>query len=1123
MSKALLKNTFRDIKNTKARFISIMMIVALGVGFFAGIKSAAPSMEKMAIDYYEETNLMDFKLMSTVGFDDKDAKKVASTDGVDDVSPSYFLDVSVSYNNVGKIFRLHAVPQEYRGSKPISTLQVVEGRLPQKSGEIAVEKTDMSPYKIGDKIKIDEKVGDVDVKSQLDTLQYTVVGIVRSPMYIAIDRGTTNVGNGKIDRFAYIGADDFNIDRYTVMYATLETNGKAVSPFEDEYEQMIDRVCKNLERTADIQVKYFKKENIFSAQRDINKAQIKLDDGKKKADEEFSKAQQKIEDGEKEYYSQIQKAEYDIITGQAEIEKGQAELDSRFAMYNESVEEFNTEIAAGKAELEKAKLEYDDGVRQLEELKATVTQLENQKASIAVQTLSGIISSLPQGMDQKIIDALNKYLTYITPQNARDVLVGVKKFTFLIFGDVLDRAIAGIDEIDKNIALINSNIEQIQPRLDEAKIKLDEGYKELEGKEAEAKAQLDDAKKQLDSAQAELDKAKLELESGRQTLNSSKVSGLKEIEKGKEEYEKKKQETEKEFKDAQKEIDDAKEELSKIGEVKWYVFDRTDNPGYANFTQDTGRIDAVATVFPMFFLLVAMLVCLTTMTRLVEEKRTEIGTLKALGYSNMSITFKFVSYSCFAALFGCALGCALGIPILPKVIYNAYGMLYNMRNIKVVVSMSSMWLAIISAFVCCSAVTFFVCYKTLKHKPASLMRPKTPKAGKRILLERISLLWKHFNFSSKVTWRNLFRYKSRLFMTALGIAGCTALMLTAFGLYDSINDVVDLQFNELSNYNTIIITNKEKTNDEIDVIRQSMSDDTRFDKTASVMQKNISVSSESAKKDNDVYITVCGDTKDFESIMTLRNRVSKTTLHLDSSGVIITEKLAKLLDVSEGDTITIGEGDDSAKIIGVAENYVANYVYMSEQAYENMTGEQVMYNTIYADAPNMSEELEKELGTDYLEQDYVAAISFTSSISDDFKDMVSSMNMIIVVMIVCAGALAIVVLYNLTNINLAERNREIATIKVLGFTHRETSAFVYRENIILTLFGIMVGLGLGVWLWQFVVETVEVDAIMFGKHIHVLSYVLSAIMTALFSLVVNLIMYFRIKAVNMVESLKSIE
>lgn len=1123
MSKALLKNTFRDIKNTKARFISILMIVALGVGFFAGVKSASPSMEQMAVNYYKETNLMDFKLLSTVGFDDEDAKKIKATDGVKDVMPSYFLDVSVTHENVAKIFRLHAVPAKYEDSDAISNLQVVEGRLPQKSGEIAVEKTDIRPYKIGDKITIDESVGDVDVKGQLSTLQYTVVGIVRSPMYIALDRGTTNVGNGKIERFAYIGAQDFDIERYTVMYATLDTNNVDVSPFDDKYEQMVDKIVDNLEHTADVQVEYFNNENIFSAQKEIDKAQLELDDGKKKADKEFKKAEQKIKDGEEEYYTQIKKAENDIATGQAEIDKGQSELNDQWALYNDSVEKFNTEIASGKAELEKGQQEYDSGVKQLEELKATVIQLENQKAVVATQTLSGIIASLPKGIDQRIIDALNQSLSYITPQNAKDVLVGVKKFTFLILGDVLDMAIAGIDEIDKNIALINSNIEQIQPQLDEAKTKLDEGYAELEQKEAEAKKQLDDAKKQLDSAQNELESAKAELESGRQTLSQSKVSGLSEIEKGKAELEKEKEKTKKELSDAQKEIDDAKEELEKIGEVKWYVFDRTDNPGYANFTQDTGRIDAVATVFPMFFLLVAMLVCLTTMTRLVEEKRTEIGTLKALGYSNMSITFKFVAYSCFAVLFGCVLGCVLGVPILPKVIYNAYGMLYNMRDIKVVVSQSSLWLAVIAAFVCCSAVTFFVCYKTLRHKPASLMRPKTPKAGKRILLERISFVWKRFNFSSKVTWRNLFRYKSRLFMTALGIAGCTALMLTAFGLYDSINDVVELQFNELSNYNTIIITDKEKTDDEIDAIRQSVDSDTRFDKTATVMQKNISVSSDSAKKDSDVYITVCGNVEDFENILTLRNRQTKTPLHLDSSGVIITEKLAKLLGVSQGDTITIGEGDDSATIIGVAENYVANYVYMSSDAYTKMTGEQVMYNTVYANAVNMTKDLEKELGTDYLNEDYVAAISFTSSISDDFKDMVGSMNMIIVVMIVCAGALAIVVLYNLTNINLAERNREIATIKVLGFTHRETSAFVYRENIILTLFGIMVGLGLGVWLWQFVVETVEVDTIMFGKSIHLLSYVLAAILTAVFSLVVNLIMYFRIKAINMVESLKSIE
>ncbi len=1123
MKKALLKNTIREIKNTKARFISILMIVALGVGFFVGVKSASPSMEKMAIDYYKDTNLMDVKLLSTVGFDDDDVQKISATNGIKDVMPSYFLDVSVTYQNVGRIFRLHAVPSEYEQNESISDLQVVEGRLPQKSGEIAVEKTDIRPYKIGDKIKIDSKVGDVDVESNLDTLEYTVVGIVRSPMYISLDRGTTNVGNGKIDGFAYISPQCFDIERYTVVYATLDTNEKDVSPFDEQYDKMIDDVIDDLELTADERVVYFNKENIEKAQKEIDDGKVELDDARKKADKELKDAQAEIEKGEKEYYSGINQAQTQINNGQSQMNSSRAELDVQWATYNESVEKFNTEINLAKEELNKGKAEYESALSEIDALKNTANELKAQKVSVATQTLYGIISSLPQGTDQSVIDTLKFYASNITADNAKDVLVGVKSATFSMFDGALDTAISAIDTIDSNLIAIESGIAMGEQQLLGVKEQLDFAEAEIAQKEAMTLEQLSQYKSQLDNAESELQNANIQLQNSRIELDKAKTSGLLELEKGKSEFEKAKADAEKELDDAQTELDDAQKKLDDLGEVKWYVFDRTDNPGYGNFTQDTGRIDAVATVFPMFFLLVAMLVCLTTMTRLVEEKRTEIGTLKALGYSNMSIIFKFVSYSCLAAFLGCVLGCALGIPILPKVIYNAYGMLYNMRDINIVVSQSSLYQAIVSAFVCCAAVTFVVCYKTLRHKPATLMRPKTPKAGKRILLERISILWKHFNFSSKVTWRNLFRYKSRLFMTALGIAGCTALMLTAFGLYDSINDVVDLQFNELSNYNTIIVTDKEKSADDIAQLKSDIDTDERFLNSATVMQKNISVASDTAKKDSDVYLTVCENSAQFENILNLRDRKSQDKLSLSDSGVIITEKLSNLLGVDVKDTITIGEGDDTAKVIGIAENYVANYIYMSSTAYEKMTGDHAMYNTVYCDAQNVTKDLEKELGTDYLERDDVAAISFTSSISDDFKDMVSSMNMIVLVMIVCAGALAIVVLYNLTNINLAERNREISTIKVLGFNYKETASFVYRENIILTIFGIAVGLILGVWLWQFVVDTVEVDAIMFGKNIHVLSYFLAALLTGFFSLVVNFIMYFRIKSINMVESLKSIE
>lgn len=1123
MKKALLKNTFREIRNTKARFISILLIVALGVGFFVGVKSASPSMEKMAIDYYDETNLMDFKLLSTVGFDDEDVKSISNTDGVKDVMPSYFLDVSVTYANVGKIFRLHGVPTAYKDNESISNVVVEEGRLPKKAGEIAVEKSDMKPYKIGDKIRIDEKVGDVNIKDSLKTLEYTVVGIVNSPLYIAIDRGTTNVSNGKLDSFAYISQDSFSVERYTVLYATLDTNGQKISPFDDKYEAMVESVIDKLELTADTRVEYFKEENINKAQKEIDDGYKELEEGKQTAKTELDDAKKEIEKGEKEYISEIDNAQKEINNAQQQLDSSRVELDAQWEVYNSSCDTFNKEITAAKEEYEKGKAEYDSAAAQVEEYKATVQTLTAQKAEIAQNTLYGIKAILPQGVPEYLIEMLDAFIPTITPDNAKDKLLEFNAFTQGLFDSVVSQSIAGIDTIDENIAVIQSGIDEAQKELEVAKQELDAAYEQITTKETETLAQLEYFKSELEKGEQQWQSGNLTLEDSRSQLSDAKVEGKKKIEDGKAEYEKAKADTEKELSDAQKELTDAQKELDKVKDVKWYVFDRTDNPGYANFTQDTGRIDAVATVFPLFFLLVAMLVCLTTMTRLVEEKRTEIGTLKALGYSDRSIIFKFVFYSCLAALLGCTVGCALGIPILPKVIYNAYGMLYNMRGIEIVVSMTSFYVAIAAAFVCCAAVTYFVCYKSLRHKPASLMRPKTPKAGKRILLERITFLWKRFNFSSKVTWRNLFRYKSRLFMTALGIAGCTALMLTAFGLYDSINDVVDLQFSQLAKYNTVIITDEEKTLEQMSPLKDAVENDSRFSSSAIAMQKNISVSSDSAKKDNDVYITVCQDSKEFHNMLNLRERKSQQKLTLNDSGAIVTEKLAKMLNVNKGDTIKIGDTGDKIKVIGIAENYVANYVYMSADAYKDMTGDVPKYNTIYANAHDTSKEVENSIGTDFLEKDDVAGISFTSSISGDFKDMVSSMNMIVLVMIVCAGALAVVVLYNLTNINLAERNREIATIKVLGFNHSETSAFVYRENIILTIFGIAVGLVLGVFLWQFVVDTVEVDAIMFGKQIHVLSFVLASALTAVFSLIVNFIMYFRIKAVNMVESLKSIE
>lgn len=1128
MKTALFKNIFREIKNTKARFISILMIVALGVGFFVGVKSTSPSMKQMAVDYYEDTNLMDFRLVSTVGFDEDDILAVKATDGIKDVMPSYFLDVAVSTNESGSTIRLMSSPASYKDNKAISEAIVTEGRMPQKSGEIAVESGGFSAYEIGDKVTISENVGETDISKQLKTFEYTIVGKVKSPMYISLERGTTTVGNGKIDEFAYICESDFSIERYTVLYATLDTKNEQVSPFDSRYDELIKTTTENLEKTADLRVEDFTGENIDKAQKEIDDGYEELNRKKAEVNKELEDAQNELKEGEQEYYFGIESAQAQINTAQAEIDSGRVELDKQWDEYETALATFEQEIGKAKTELENAQAQFDEAYAPVEKLKNTRTALENEIVKVASGTINGVINFLPKDAEPIVSETLSAYALSVTYSNAESVLLEAKEYLaslyYGFYNLTFDGAVVAVRVIDASITKVDEQIAKAEEQFAPAREELENGYSELETKEQEGILGLNTFKSELDKAENELSNATALLESSKSELSKAKVDGLKELEDGKKEIENGKRQAEKEFAEAEKKLIDAQKELDEVKEVQWFVFDRDDNPGYSGFISNANRVDAVASVFPLFFLLVAMLVCLTTMTRLVEEKRTEIGTLKALGYSDRSITFKFVVYACLAAMLGSLLGCFSCIPTLPRVIYNAYGMLYNMSDsIDIVVDRVSLAVAIVAAFACCALVTFFVCYKSLRHKPASLMRPKAPKAGKRILLERITPLWKRFNFSSKVTWRNLFRYKSRLFMTVVGIAGCTALMLTAFGLYDSINDVVYLQFDELCKYNTIIVADKEKSVDDIKPLTDEIKADTRFKDSALVSQKAVSVSHDDNSVTSDVYLMVAENTEDLQKLITLRTRESGQSLALTDNGVILTEKLSKMLKADVGDEIIIGENGDKAKVTGITENYVYNYIYMSDKAYLDMSGKKPRYSTVYAYADSLDADAEKALGTDYLKREDTSAITFTTTIINDFKDMISSMNIVVLVMIISAGALAIVVLYNLTNINLAERNREIATIKVLGFNYKETSNFVYRENIILTLFGIAVGLVLGIFLWSFVVTTVEVDTVMFGKQIHALSYVFAFALTGAFAVLVNFIMYFRIKAINMVESLKSIE
>ena len=932
MTHSLLKNTFREIRNTKARFISIMAIIALGVGFFAGIKATSPSMYSLAETYYSENKLMDYRVISAVGFTEDDISEIEKLDGVESVMPSYYYDASLSADEGGQLIHLISVPKKYKKNDELNTLVTLEGKLPEKTDEIAVEGVGFngSSHQTGDTIKFAELAGDAKVSDSLKSLSYKVVGKVQSPLYISYQRGKTKIGDGKLDEYMYINSSSFKIEKYNEVYIKADFSDK-YSPFSDEYDDKSDELKKEIEKVAESRTKVFKTETL-------------------------KKARDELEKGKKEYAKQKSDTEKKLAKAKKEIDESEAALSAQAAL---------------------------------------------AETAYAAQADYG---------------------------NANQLL-----------------------------------------------------------------AQLE--------------------------------AGKAEYEKNKKEADKKLAEAEKKLKDGEKELKKTEKKLNSMSKSVWYVRNRDDNPGYDTFTQNADRLDAVASVFPLFFLLVAILVCVTTMTRLIEEKRTEIATFKALGYGNASIIAKFVIYSLIAGVTGSVIGTAIGVATLPFIIYNAYKIMYYIGDITLVLNVPIILMGILAAILCTTAVSIIVCAKSLRLKPAQAMRPKAPKPGKRILLERITPLWKHMSFTAKLTARNLFRYKARLCMTVIGVAGCTALIVAAFGLLNSFDPLTEVQFGEVFHYDAVVVPKDGGSEKQLDYLVKKAEKDEDVKRAMLCMQEEITIDAHGKHYSAPLTINVFSDTAHFDEIVHLQERESKKPLTLDDSGVMINEKYAATNKLKVGDTVKIkGKiGTAEAKIAGIYEQYINNYLYMTPKLYHELFKKQPVYNMLCVSLDEAKGDRADNFSSQMLSDNRIVAVTFMAEKITEFKNMLNSLNMVVLVMIVCAAALAFVVLYNLTNINIAERVREIATFKVLGFYNRETSSFIYKENIILTLMGIAVGLGLGILLTGFIVRTVEIDNVMFGREIYFTSYLYAAGLTMLFSLLVNGVMSFKIKAVNMVESLKSVE
>ena len=1132
--RAYNKSIKREILSSKARFASILAIIFLGVAFYSGIKSSGPDIKASVNEFYKSNNLMDSKIVSSLGLTEEDLKLLENNDKILDYYGSHSVDANLT--NINSVVRFI----EYNPKEDMNLLEVVEGRLPENSGEIALDEKALEidkNLKIGDKYTIE---CDKDTIKSFKKETYKIVGFVKSPMYIDKEsRGTTSVGKGSVDYFAVLNHKDISMDVYTEIYITFK-NLQNIDTYGDEYKEKMEENITYLE-------------NLYSKRQVERVEEIKSD-----AQKELDKAYKEVEDGERE----LLKGEEELKDGKEELKKGKAEYEDSLVKFNQGIKDGEGKLVSGEKQLKEAQKEIDD---KLKEINLGQNQLQDAKYQLDKAKESFLSQNINPEKDTSKYEEQIKNLS--TLQNTYDLLykdinntvnntkegdeIPSEKIQY--WKSIISNKNLGLTDLqplvnqleqnpsNKTLAQsISKNIEVASNTVYENKSNLQilvSGIKEYQSGKVEYEKQLktlNNGKKQLEKAQAKIDKSKKELEQGKIELEKSKKEGQaklddakKEIELAEEEIvdgEKEIEKNKKKLQDAKEEIDDEQEKLNKMEEAKYYFFDRTDNFGYSGVGDAINSLDKIASVFPVFFFLVAIMICLTTMTRMVEENRTEIGTLKALGYSNLEISKKFVVYASLASISGSILGILVGSTSLPIIINFAYSSAYNLPKLIVKFYPSFTIQSIVLSILCTVGASLFVLNVDLRSNPSEMMRPKAPKVGKKILLERITFLWRRLNFNQKVTLRNIFRYKQRMIMTVLGIAGCMAMLVTGFNLQASNKATLNNQFKKLWNYEAMVVFDEDASKKDDEDYNEVLKSIKEYNSNINMRQESVTFNKENMNKQT-AMLYVPENTEDFGKFVLLNNRKSEEVYKISNDGVIITEKLANLLGASEGSTITMRDGDNNIyniKVDHIVENYFSHFIYMSPSYYEKITKKKVVYNAQLLKL-NSNDKNEEEISTKLINCDKVINVTLTSKTLNTSEESTASLNIIMIVLILASGCLAFVVLYNLNNINVSERIRELSTIKVLGFYDNEVTMYIVRENVILTLLGIFVGSFMGKILYTFIIKTAELDTMMMMPNIYMTSYMYSALITILFSLIVMIMMHLKLKKVNMIDALKSNE
>ena len=1069
MKKALLKDAFKEIRTSYKRFISILCMALLGVGFFAGLRATSPDMVKTIDKYYKDQNVYDIQIISTLGLTDDDIKAIQGIENVDKVYGTYSEDVLINLDNKEYVSKIMTVEDV---NKPV----VVEGNLPENKNECLVEQSFLT--------RTNKSIGDeivVEPNEENELLQETtlkIVGVAESPVYISRERGNTDLGAGTIDNFIYVNKENIDSDVYTEIYVTLQ-DSKNYETSSNKYEDYVEETKNKIEEIKDEreQARYDEV---------IGKAKDELEKAEKEFNEQKADGEKKIKDAEEE----IENAKKEIEDGEKEIESNEKSADSQFSSAETKIKNAKAEISKNEKELESTIKTTEKQIQEAEEKRLELVEnLETVNSSLEV------VNSTYNSISEKLEDE-------------------------------------NLSEEEK--AALNAQKEELEKQkttLETTKKQINSGIKEIESQVNSADSKLKDAKKQIESAKAEIEKQEKQLASTKSStyaqINSAKdkiEESKKELEDGEEELNKQKEEFNSKIEEAEQELIDAREEVENINDPEWYILDRNQNSGYASYIQDTESINNLSIVFPIVFFAIATLVSLTSMTRMVEEERQELGTLKALGYNKFHIMLKYLIYSSLATIIGGVIGIFIGIRLIPSVIMQMYGMMYTLPEPVIGLNSDSSMLGLTLIYICIVGATIYAIVKELVNKPAVLLRPKAPKIGKRVLLERITPIWRRLNFSQKVTIRNIFRYKKRFLMTIIGICGCTALILTGFGLKDSISAILPNQYEKVFKYDFQVTLKSSLEDNQKEEVITELTNNSGINKVVETYM--VAGTAINEDKQEDIQIVVPDNTEELKEVINFYDVKTDEAMELKTDEVIVSDKLAELLDIEEGDTIKLEGIDDitkEVKVSNITENYIYHYVYMSKDLYDSLYEEEYKPNVLLVKDNDLTKEQEEEISSELLDGGKVSGVSLNKAIMDSLDETLSSLNYVVVILIISAGLLAFVVLYNLSNVNISERIRELATIKVLGFYDKEVYNYISRETVLLTIMGIALGLVAGYFLNYYIIGTCEINMLRFAKVINPLSYLYAVLITVAFTLIVNLITYFALKKIDMISSLKSVE